>query len=144
MPAVFPEVPSWQIGSVESWQSVLPVHIVVHAAKIWVWFEQLKHVVLDAHGFPHSGAKVVQMPCRHVTPGVALNGIFEPSSVVGWPSPQPQRGYVASHFGSRSWYWACAEVRIPMNSRCPQQLVWWTAARQSPALVHDRSNASTA
>ncbi len=102
MPAVFPEVPSWHIGSVESWQSVLLVHIVVHAAKIWLRFEQLKHVVPDEQGFPHSAAKVVQTPCRHVTPGVALNWTFDPSSVVGWPSAQPQAGYVASHFGSRS------------------------------------------
>ena len=92
IPDVFPEVPVWHVGSVESWQSVLPVHIVVQAAKSWLWFEQLKQVVPDAQGLPQSETKVVQMPCRHVTPGVALNWIFEPSSVVGCPSAQPHAG----------------------------------------------------
>ena len=58
----------------ESWQSVLPAHIVVQAAKGGrLWFEQLKQVVPDAQGFPHSLAKVVQSPCTQSTPAVALN-----------------------------------------------------------------------
>ena len=92
IPDVFPDDPSWHIGSVGSWQSVLPAHIVVQAAKSWLWFEQLKQVVPDAHGVPHSAANVVQTPCKHVTLGVALNWIFDPSSVVGWPSAQPHAG----------------------------------------------------
>lgn len=103
MPDVFPDMPNWHIGNVGSLQSVLPAHMVVQAAKIRLRFEQLKHVVPDAHGIAHSAAKVVQMPCRHVTPDLALNWIFDPSSVVGCPSAQPHAGYVASHFGSRSW-----------------------------------------
>jgi hypothetical protein len=35
-------------------QSVPMVHIVVQAAKIVPWFEQLKQVVPVPHGFPHS------------------------------------------------------------------------------------------
>ena len=61
------------MGRVVSWQSVLPVHIVVQAAKSLLMFAQLKQVVPEAHGLPHSDAKVVQTPCRQVTPGVALN-----------------------------------------------------------------------
>jgi len=34
---------------------------------------QVKHIVPDAQGFPHSVTKVVQTPCTHATPGVALN-----------------------------------------------------------------------
>jgi hypothetical protein len=73
IPAVFPEVPYWQSGNVESLQSVLPAHMVVHAAKSKAWFEQLKQVVPEAQGCPHSTAYVVQVPCTHATPGVALN-----------------------------------------------------------------------
>jgi hypothetical protein len=58
---------------VESWQSVLAVHIVVQAAKLRAWVIQLKQVVPDAQGLPHSAAKVVQTPCTQVTPAVALN-----------------------------------------------------------------------
>jgi len=32
IPMVFPDEPLWQRGSDESWHSVFPVHIVVHAA----------------------------------------------------------------------------------------------------------------
>jgi hypothetical protein len=102
MPAVFPVDPNWHIGSVVSWQSLSPVHMKVQAAKLRLRFEQLKQVVPDGQGFSHSAANVVQRPPRQVTPGVALNWIFEPSSVVGWFSPQPHLGYVASHLASRS------------------------------------------
>ena len=73
IPDVFPDVPSWHMGRVVSWQSVLPAQVVVQAAKDWLWVMQLKQVVPEAHGWPHSDAKVVQTPCRQVTPGVALN-----------------------------------------------------------------------
>ena len=89
-----------------SWQSVLPAHIVVQAAKSVRWFAQLKQVVPDGHGIPQSATKVVQSPCKQVTPGVAVNRMFDPSSVVGCPSAQPHAGYVASHFASSSWYCA--------------------------------------
>jgi hypothetical protein len=92
IPALFPDDPNWQSGNVESAQSVLPVHIVVQAANGAPWFEQLKQVVPDAQGCPHSAAYVVQIPCTHATPGVALNWIIDPSSVVGCPSAQPQAG----------------------------------------------------
>jgi hypothetical protein len=55
MPIVFPDDPIWHSGSVESWQSVLDVHIVVQAANIVVWVMQLKQVVPVAQGFPQSG-----------------------------------------------------------------------------------------
>jgi hypothetical protein len=73
IPDVFPEDPYWHSGSVASWQSLAPVHIVVHAAKFALWAMQLKQVVPDAHGFPHWAAKVVQTPCTQATPGVSLN-----------------------------------------------------------------------
>ena len=56
MPDVLPEEPNWQIANVGSMQSVPTAHIVVQAAKIVLWFEQLKQVVPDPHGFPHSAA----------------------------------------------------------------------------------------
>lgn len=62
MPEVLPEEPNWQVGSVGSVHAVLAVHIVVQAAKIALWFEQLKHVVPDAQGFPQSASYVVQTP----------------------------------------------------------------------------------
>jgi hypothetical protein len=98
---VSPTVAPWHMGSVGSWQSVLAVHFVVQAAKSWLRLEQLKQVVPAAQGFPHSVAYVVQTPCTHATPGVSLNWIVDPSSVVGAPSAQPQAGYIASHFASR-------------------------------------------
>ena len=48
MPDVFPEDPYWHRGSVESWQSLAPVHIVVHPAKFALRPMQLKQVVPDA------------------------------------------------------------------------------------------------
>ncbi len=56
MPDVLPEEPNWHIGSVGSVQSLPTVHIVVQAAKIALWFEQLKQVVPVPHGFPQSAA----------------------------------------------------------------------------------------
>jgi hypothetical protein len=73
IPDVFPDDPNWQSGNVESLQSVLPAHMVVQAANSKAWFEQLKQVVPDAHGCPHSAAYVLQVPCTQTTPGVALN-----------------------------------------------------------------------
>lgn len=92
IPETLPVVPSWQTDRVESRQSLLPVHAVVHAAKSPLPFEQLKQVVPDGQGLPHSEAKVVQTPCTQVTLAVASNRIVEPSSVVGGPSPQPHLG----------------------------------------------------
>ena len=89
---VSPTVAPWHMGSVGSWQSVLAVHFVVQAANSWLLLEQLKQVVPVAQGFPHSAAYVVQTPCTHATPGVSLNWIVDPSSVVGAPSAQPQAG----------------------------------------------------
>ena len=56
MPDVLPEEPNSHIGSVGPMQSVLTVHIVVQAANVVLWFEQLKQVVPDPRGFPHSNA----------------------------------------------------------------------------------------
>jgi hypothetical protein len=56
IPEVLPEVPDWHIGNVGSGQSVATVHIVVQAAKVAAWFEQLKQVVPNPQGFPHSAA----------------------------------------------------------------------------------------
>jgi hypothetical protein len=92
MPVVLPDDPNWHIGRVGSWQSAVPVHVVVHAAKILARFEQLKQVVPEPQGSPHSAANVVQTPCTQATPGVALNCTFDPSSVVGCPSAQPHAG----------------------------------------------------
>jgi len=56
MPDVLPEEPNWHIGRVGSVQSVPTAHIVVQAAKVVLRFEQLKQVVPEPHGFPHSAA----------------------------------------------------------------------------------------
>jgi hypothetical protein len=68
LPDVFPDMPIWQSGSVGSVHALLSAHIVVHAANIWAWLEQLKQVVPAPHGCPQSGTNVVHLPCKQVTP----------------------------------------------------------------------------
>ncbi|HEY5452363.1 MAG TPA: hypothetical protein VIQ54_26590, partial [Polyangia bacterium] len=45
MPNVLPDELLWQSGSAGSWQSLLAVHGVVHAANTLAGFAQLKHIV---------------------------------------------------------------------------------------------------
>jgi hypothetical protein len=91
---------AWQSGSVGSWQSLLVPHMVVHAAYVLALVEQLKQVVPAGQGTMQSGTKVVHVPCRQVTPGVAPNAMCDPSSVVGCPAAQPHAGKLASHCAS--------------------------------------------
>ena len=92
LPDVFPDMPVWQSGSVGSRHALLSAHIVVHAANIVGLLMQLKQVVPAPQGCPQSGTNVVHLPCRQVTPAWSVNRRREPSSAVGCPAAQPQRG----------------------------------------------------
>ena len=115
LPDVFPDMPVWQSGSVGSRHALLSAHIVVHVANIWLRLEQLKQVVPDPQGCPQSGTNVVHLPCRQVTPAWSVNRRREPSSAVGCPAAQPQRGYVTSHCASSVWNCVFTELLKPMN-----------------------------